>query len=190
MKPHVRVLGIDDAPFRFSDKTVPVVGVVIRAPSYVEGVMVTEVEVDGEDATERLSGMLSRSRYRAGLSLVLIDGVALGGFNVVDIEEIHRRTGVPVATVTKKVPDFAAMEATLRRKFTDHARRWEVIRRGNLDEVTTSHRSLRVRYVGTTLEHVKGVIALTTVRGALPEPLRVAHLMATALVKGESRGRA
>ena len=29
-----------------------------------------------------------------------------------------------------------------------------------------------------------------TVRGCLPEPIRLAHLVATALVRGESKGKA
>src|SRR5207245_1944886 len=65
MKAKSRFLGIDDAPFRFSDETVPVVGVVVQAPSYIEGVLTTLAEVDGHDATERIASMVRRSRYPA-----------------------------------------------------------------------------------------------------------------------------
>ena len=85
MKPNVRILGIDDAPFRFGDAETEAVGVVVRAPSYVEGVMMTHVAVDGRDATARLAAMIGRSRYRANLALVLLDGAALGGVTGVDI---------------------------------------------------------------------------------------------------------
>ena len=50
VKQQVRVLGIDDAPFSFGDRKVPIVGVVVRLPAYVEGVMMSEVTVDGDDA--------------------------------------------------------------------------------------------------------------------------------------------
>ena len=113
MKPQSRILGVDDAPFRFSDDLVPVVGVVVRAPNYVEGVMTTRVHVDGDDATDVLAGAIGRSRYRAGLALVLLDGAALGGFNVVDIDALHRTVKVPVATVTRDKPDLAAIEKAL-----------------------------------------------------------------------------
>src|SRR2546422_258003 len=72
MKAKSRFLGIDDAPFRFSDETVPVVGVVVQAPSYIEGVLTTLAEVDGHDATERIAGMVRRSRYLSGLAAILI----------------------------------------------------------------------------------------------------------------------
>ncbi|MEE8232829.1 MAG: DUF99 family protein, partial [Thermoplasmata archaeon] len=75
MKEQVRVLGLDDGPFSFGDPTVVVVGVVVRLPSYVEGVLVTEVEVDGTDATLRIVDALQNSRFREGLALVMIDGV-------------------------------------------------------------------------------------------------------------------
>ncbi|MCJ2532156.1 MAG: DUF99 family protein, partial [Candidatus Thermoplasmatota archaeon] len=104
MKEHVRVLGLDDGPFSFGDRTVAVVGVVVRIPAYVEGVLVTEVEGDGTDATARIVDALRNSRFREGLALVMIDGIALGGFNLVDIQAVYAQTGVPVMTVTRKEP--------------------------------------------------------------------------------------
>src|SRR5207244_2885568 len=89
MKAKSRFLGIDDAPFRFSDETVPVVGVVVQAPSYIEGILTTLAEVDGHDATERIASMVRRSRYRAGLAAILIDGTAVGGFNVIAIDAVR-----------------------------------------------------------------------------------------------------
>lgn len=191
MKPHLRVLGIDDAPFRFGDATVPVVGVVVRAPNYVEGVLATRVAVDGDDATDRLLERIAASRYREGLALIMLDGVALGGFNLVDIHRLHRELGIPVATVTRRPPDLAAMEAVLRRKFADADRRIELLRRSATAEVpTAAGRPLIAGSVGIGPEELKGIITRTTVRGSLPEPIRLAHLVATAMVRGESRGRA
>ena len=42
----------------------------------------------------------------------------------------------------------------------------------------------------TTLDELKKIIDQSTVRGAIPEVLRVAHLIAAGVVTGESRGRA
>ncbi len=58
MKPHLRVLGLDDSAFSFDEKEVVVVGAVVRLPNYLEGVLKTTVEVDGTDATERLAEMI------------------------------------------------------------------------------------------------------------------------------------
>src|SRR4030067_957451 len=144
MKPKSRVLGIDDGPFRFGDAEVPVVGVVVQAPSYIDGALQTRAQVDGRDATERIGGMIRRSRYREGLAMVLVDGSAVGGFNVIDVDRLHGDAGVPVATVTRHKPDFFAMERALRRKFEDWEDRWEILRRHPLEEVPTRHRPVHV----------------------------------------------
>jgi hypothetical protein len=190
MKAKARFLGIDDAPFRFSDAHVPVVGVVVQAPAYVEGVLTTLAEVDGHDATERIADLIRGSRYRAGLAMVLIDGTAVGGFNVVDVSALHKDVGVPVVTVTRRKPDFAAIETALRRRFEDWQERFRLIRSHGVEAMATRHTPLYVTYVGATRAAVREALALTTVRGTLPEPLRIAHLIAAAIMRGESHGRA
>lgn len=190
MKAKSRFLGIDDAPFRFSDQTVPVVGVVVQAPSYIEGVLTTLATVDGIDATDRIATMVRTSRYRAGLAMVLIDGTAVGGFNVIDVDALHAAIERPVVTVTRRKPDLAAMERALRRRFDDWEERLRVIRRHEVEAIRTTHGSVWVTYVGVNRAEVQEALALTTIRGALPEPLRVAHLIAAGIMRGESRGRA
>ncbi len=189
MKAHVRVLGLDDAPFRFGDARVPVVGVVVRAPDYVEAVMTSTVAVDGTDATDVLAAKLASSRHRGGLALVLLDGIALGGFNVVDLDRLHSACRVPVATVTRKRPDLRAMEEALRRRFPDWRARLALVRRHRLWTLETEHRPLYGTGVGIDREDLIAILSRCTVRGAIPEPLRLAHLVAAAIVKGESRGR-
>ncbi len=187
-KPQFRVVGIDDAPFSFRDAETEVVGVVVRAPAYVEGVMMTRVAVDGRDADARLAVMIGRSRFRDNLALVLLDGAALGGFNVVDLDALHKSAGVPVATVTAKEPDPGSMEKALRARFEDADERLAVLRRHKLSRVETAHKPLYVACVGMGIRDLADAIRRCTVRGALPEPLRIAHLVATAIKKGESRG--
>ncbi|MFQ5907575.1 MAG: DUF99 family protein [Thermoplasmata archaeon] len=190
MKTQVRVLGIDDGPFAFEDERVAVVGVVVRIPAYVEGVLVTEVEVDGTDATEKIVKALRDSRFREGLALAMIDGVALGGFNVVDIAKVHAETGVPIMTVTRKEPDLEAMERALVARFPDWTDRMAVITRAPLERFETAHKPLYVLREGIDAKDARDLLRGSTVRGALPEPLRIAHLMATALKVGESKGAA
>src|SRR3989442_9125083 len=116
MKAKSRFLGIDDAPFRFSDETVPVVGVVVQAPSYIEGVLTTLAEVDGHDATERIAAMLRRSRYLGGLAAILIDGNAVGGLNVIHIDALHQAGDPPLLTVTPTKPKLPSLEIPLPRR--------------------------------------------------------------------------
>src|SRR2546425_4088154 len=184
MKAKSRFLGIDDAPFRFSDETVPVVGVVVQAPSYIEGVLTTLAEVDGHDATERIASMVRRSRYRAGLAAILIDGTAVGGFNVIDIDAVRAAVDRPVVTVTRKKPNLGSIETALRRRFDDWQERLATIRRHEIEAIRTRHGSGLVAYVGASPTQGQEALSLTTLPRGLPGPLRVAHL----LPAGDGRG--
>jgi endonuclease V-like protein UPF0215 family len=190
MKTQVRVLGIDDSPFNFNDRKTQVIGVVVRIPSYIEAVMRCEVEVDGSDANLGLAEMINSSRYKEQLKLVMLDGVAFGGFNVVDIDNLHHKIQLPVVTVTRDEPDIVAMETALKDHFEDWQKRLDIITKGQLHRIETQHNPLFVRFIGMDFQEIEEIIGLSTVQGALPEPLRVAHLIASGIVSGESRGRA
>jgi len=180
---------VDDSPFEFGDRRSLVVGALVRVPDYLEAVMRTEVEVDGLDSTDRLVEMVSSSRYREQVKLVVVDGIALGGFNVLDLASFHERTGIPVATVTRDEPDMREIEAALRKHFDDWEGRMSLIRRTPLRPLDTGHKPLHASVLGMPWDEFARLVRLTTVRGAVPEPVRIAHLVSAAMVKGESRGR-
>jgi len=189
MKDQVRVLGIDDSPFDFGNEKALVVGALVRAPGYLEAVMRTEVEVDGDDSTDRLVEMVQGSRYAEQVALVLVDGIALAGFNVLDVVSFHERTGIPVATVTRDEPDMAGIESALKKHFEDWERRLSLVARLPLRPLDTGHRPLQAAVLGMDWGEFARLVQATTVRGAVPEPIRIAHLVSAAMVKGESRSR-
>jgi len=197
MKPQFRVLGIDDGPFSFTDRSVPAIGVVYRK-GYIDAILKSELTVDGDDATTVIAKMVIDSGPVKQLAAVMLDGITFGGFNVVDLEALHNATGVPVITVTRDEPDMEAIRNALekmgtspakgRRAVPDWNERYARLERLSLVEVTTGHKPVHIAYEGLPLSEAKGIVRATTVRGAMPEPLRLAHLIATALVKGKSRG--
>lgn len=190
MKSQLRVLAFDDGPFSFTDEKVALVGVLVRLPSYVEAVMVGEVEVDGTDANDVIAKLIQDSRYKGQPKLVMLDGAAVGGFNVVDIDRLSARTGLAYATVTRDRPDMGAVEIALKNNFPDWEQRLAVLERRGPREVDTGHKPVYVDCAGIGFDGAVQIIKKTIVRGAIPEPLRIAHLIATAMAKGESRGRA
>ncbi len=190
MKPHIRVIGIDDGSFSFEEIKTPVVGVVMRLPGYIEGVMTTEVDIDGNNSTKRLIKMLKKSRYLDQLKLIMLDGVALGGFNVIDVHKLHEALAIPIITVTRDKPDYAEIEKALRKYFDDWEPRLAMMHKVEPKEFQTDHSPIWVGSVGIEHYEIVEILKLATVQGALPEALRIAHLIASAISRGESRGRA
>ncbi len=189
MKPQSRVLGIDDSSFSFGTGSVLVVGALVRLPSYLEGVMRTSVEIDGLDSTQKIIEMLSSSRYRDQVKTILLDGIALAGFNIVDVEQLHYELKIPVLTLTRDRPDLRKIRSALRRHFVDWRERYELVTRKPLRKIETEHNPLWASGIGLEWDEFVEVVHASTVRGAVPEPLRIAHLIATAMTKGESHGR-
>lgn len=196
LKRESRIIGFDDAPFEPHSRgaKVPIIGVVMRAGDYVEGVLKGEVTVDGRDSNDVLEAKLMRSRYLLQLRGILLDGIAFGGFNVIDIFRLARKTGIPVVSVTRDRPDMESIFSALERHFEDGKERVEIVRQGELVEFPfrSDREDMRLwgKYAGTDFQGALEILRLTIIRGAMPEPLRVAHMIGAALVKGESRGRA
>ncbi len=82
------------------------------------------------------------------------------------------------------------MEEALKGHFEDWETRLAIITNGELVELETEHKPIFVKSRGIEPYEMKEIIEQSTVRGALPEVLRVAHLIAAGVVSGESRGRA
>ena len=190
MKKQIRLLGIDDSPFRFTDKYGMVIGVDMRGGEYIECVLRRHVVIDGKDATFVCKDMINKTKHKKQLKAVLLDGIALGGFNIVDIEEVHNETKIPVITITRDPPDFDKIKSALKKNFKDWKDRWNLISKGKLHEVETKHNSIYVKCVGIGIEEAKEIIKLSTIRGVIPEPIRVAHLVASGITMGESHGKA
>lgn len=190
MKDQARVLGIDDGPFIKGQGRVPLAGVLVCPPGYVEGVMVSSCQVDGEDAKEAIIGMVRDSRFSEQVRMIMLDGAALGGFNVVDVRSLSQDLGVAVLTISRDEPDMETIRQALMAHFPDWERRFEIISRNRVRPVDVPDGRVFVASEGIGEREADAMVRRCIVRGCLPEPVRLAHLVATALVRGESRGRA
>ncbi len=190
MKQQIRLLGIDDSPFTFTDKYGIVIGVVMRGGQYLECVLKRQISIDGDDATFVCKDIIEKSRHRKQLKAMLLDGIALGGFNVVDIEKIYNDTNLPVITITRDEPDFTKIKKALQKNFTDWKKRFDLMKNGKIYKIKTKHNPIYVKCSGINIEEAKEIIKLSTIRGVIPEPIRVAHLIASGITRGESYGKA
>lgn len=190
MKGQARVFGIDDGPFVKGQGQVPLAGVLVRPPGYVEGVIFSSCQVDGDDANEAIIGMVRDSRFSEQVRMVMVDGAALGGFNVVDARALSEDLGVPVLTVSRDEPNMDTIRMALMSHFPDWERRFEIISRNKVRQVEVPGGRVFVTSQGIGEREADVMVRSCIVQGCLPEPVRLAHLLATAMVRGESRGRA
>jgi endonuclease V-like protein UPF0215 family len=178
----VRVVGIDDGLFHRRQRHAPIAAVVVASPAEVEAVVIDRVEVDGRDAGPRIVSLLQASPHLPGLRAVLFDGIAVGGFNVIDLEWVSRSLHLPVISVTRRRPDFPRIEAAIRKYFPDDfRRRWGLVRAHRLFPIPTSGEPIYATAVGCRRADAVELLRRVTVHGFWPEPLRLAHLVAHAV---------
>ena len=190
IKPEIRILGIDDAPFPSHTKNkVMLIGTVFRGGTWLDGVLRTYITGDGEDSTEKIILMVNKTRHKDQIGVIMLDGITFGGFNLANIKEIFEKTGVPVIVIMRKFPNFEKIKRALIR-FDDHQRRWNSILDAGKVFKIEDEESIYIQIKGIDLEDAKEIVALSTTRSAIPEPIRVAHLIASGVETGESRGSA
>lgn len=181
------IIGIDDFPFpRGHRGDVPIVGAVF-AGSRMDGIVTGRVRRDGANGARVLATMIGSSKFAGHLQLVMLQGIALAGFNVVDVFELHRLLPLPILVVARRAPDLEAIRSALLTRVPGGSRKWEIIERlGPMEPAA----GVFVQRVGLDLAEAESVVRRTALNGAIPEPLRVAHLIAGGVADGQSRGRA
>jgi endonuclease V-like protein UPF0215 family len=183
---HPHVLGIDDGPFQKGvSRTTPIVGVMMEGKQLIEGVVITEFPIDGEGATQFLADWVGRTRFHRALQGIILGGVTIAGLGVIDVGALAADLGSPVLVVNRRDP----AEHRLREAFdaAGLSSRLSVVE--NTPTAFRIAEGLYVAAAGVERAAATRLLRATLGKSDLPEPLRVAHLIARALVTGESRGR-
>jgi endonuclease V-like protein UPF0215 family len=181
------VLGIDDGPFEKyrPDARAPIVGVMMEGHDLVEAIAVTDFPVDGAGITGFLAGWIRARRFAPALHGVLFGGITLAGLAVLDPAALARDLGAPTVVVNRRSRTNAPLLGALERAgFADRA--------ALVASAPASFElpgGLHASIAGGTPELAAALVARSRAKSDLPEPLRLAHLFAHALVRGESRGR-
>src|SRR3989344_8466999 len=157
IKRELRMLGIDDGPFKRGDRNTILVGTVFRSGYWLDGLLTTRVKVDGLDSTKKIIEMVNRSRHKAQLRVIMLDGLTFGGMNFADIQKINEKTGLPVIVVNRKKPRFEMIKNALKH-FKDSEKRWKLVEKaGERRQINVGSHNLFVQTAGIELSDAQKI---------------------------------
>lgn len=190
IKREIRILGIDDGIFAPHTKDeVEVVGVVYRGGYWLDGVMRTDVTVDGIGATEKIAAMIKNSPHYDQLRVIVLDGITFAGFNVVNIKKLFEKVDLPVIAVKREKPNLEEIRKALE-NLPEFEKRWEAIKSaGEMTEVRTrkAEEPVYMQVAGVSEEDAEKILRRTSTRSNIPEALRVAHIIASGLARSKDQ---
>ncbi|MEM3641243.1 MAG: DUF99 family protein [Candidatus Bathyarchaeia archaeon] len=174
------IVGVEDGSFQKGVTRETLLAIVLLRQFTIENVKVTKITVDGLDATEKLAEILEDWEFDA----ILLAGVSYAGFNLIDPMLIHEKFRKPLLIIAQTKPNNKAVKRALKRHFKDWEARWGVFQR--LGPVYKIHikkgeAPLYMETVGTNVRWASSFVRSLRLFGRIPEPLRVARLIARGL---------
>jgi uncharacterized protein len=177
VKPGVRALGVAES---YDGTTSTLAGVVARASRVVDGFIFGTCTVGGTDVTDSIIDLAERLD-REDVRYVLVSGIALAWYNVLDMHRVRDAIDRPVISVTFEESD--GLRKSLEAEFSgDELDRRRDIYRGQpaRRELAVNDQTVFVRCVGADEREARDVVRAFTPEGGRPEPLRVARMAARA----------
>jgi len=182
-KKAVRALGISESFVKGESKKSILAGVVMRTDKVVDGFVFSTVTVGGMDATEKMIEMY-KTLDREDVNLLMLNGCVISWYNVVDLYKVAEETGLPLLCVTYE--ESEGLEKYFKELFPqDWERRVEIYHKNKertLLKLDTGY-TVYIRFINMSLEEAKGILNKFTSHGAVPEPLRVARLLARSILR-------
>lgn len=197
VKKEIRIIAWDDCAFSFRSRQVSIIGAIFRGGQFLDGLLSTTIKKDGMDVTDKTVKSIKSSRHYDQLSVIMLNGITFGGFNLIDIKKLNRETRLPVLVIQRKKPDIEKFNKALN-IFDDQKKRKEIVKRAGK---IYKFRKIHYQKCGLKKQACENLLKLTCIRSDIPEPIRVAHLIASGLSRKkyikendarlfESRGRA
>ncbi len=151
----------------------------MRRDLVIDGVVFGSTALGGNDATDCIVGMY-KSLARDDINCILLDGLVISMYNIINGEQIVQETGVPVVAITFE--DSKGLEGIIRHRFDDWRPKLEQYQKlGQREQITLkTGKSLFIRYWQINNRKAVAILNSFTLQGSVPEPIRVAKLVARA----------
>jgi uncharacterized protein len=178
-KKGLRVFGVAESFRKFSIKST-LAGVVMRRDLIIDGAIFGTATLKGNDSTENILYMF-KSLKRDDINCIMLGGLIISMYNIIDGQLIQNETGLPVIGITFE--DSKGIESNIRYHFADsfQLKLDQYAKLGRRDQVTLkTGKSLFIRYWGLTPKTAIRILNSFTLQGSIPEPIRIAKLVARA----------
>lgn len=157
-------------------------GIVMRRDFVVDGFVFGRTTIKGDDATDVIISMFERLG-RSDISYLLVSGMIISLYNVVDVKRIHNSLQIPVIGVTYN--DSAGLAQVLRKRFPSSykSKLATYDRLGPRERIRlhTSH-EVFIRREGCSTSDAIHLLNDLTLQGSLPEPIRVSQMLSRNLL--------
>lgn len=152
----------------------------MRRDRIVDGIVYGKATVSGTDATDSMISMYE-SLNRNDVNCILLDGLIISMYNIVDGEFLAAKTGIPLVALSFRKSD--GLEEILRARFEDWESRLErYARLGEREQVTlATGKDVFARCWGIETKPAISILNAFTLQGTLPEPIRIAKIAARAM---------
>ena len=176
----IRAFGIAECFRRATSNHSILAGVVMRSDLVVDGCLYGYATLEGNDATNNILRMY-KSLNRNDINVIMIAGSVISLYNIIDSDTIFEETDVPVLNVTFE--ESEGLESHIKRRFPKNwkakLKAYKKIGDRKSLKLHTGYKVF-VRATGMTYIEAKRTLDKFTQQGAIPEPLRVAKLLARA----------
>jgi len=175
-KKGIRVLGVAES-FKKSGKKSTLAGIVMRRDLVIDGMAFGSATIEGDDATDGIIS-IHRSLARDDINCIVLDGLVISMYNIIDGERVAQETGLPVLAITFE--DSKGLEASIKHHFKNWKHKLEQYQKlGEREKVTLkTGKDLFIRYWGMSKKRAIAILNSFTLQGAVPEPIKVAKIAA------------
>jgi len=183
-KKGIRALGIAESfQTNGSSNRSLLTGVVMRSDMIVDGFVFGSTMINGDDSTAQIISLYQNLR-RNDINLVMIGGSVISLYNIIDIAEVGSSIGLPVISVTFEKSE--GLDEPIKRHFPtgweNKIKAYEKIGDRHEVKLWTGY-SAYVRFHGIQLDETKKTLDKFLKQGAVPEPIRLAQLLARARLR-------
>jgi hypothetical protein len=178
-KKGIRVLAIAESFRKEKTKSI-LTGIVMRKDLIIDGIIFGSATIGGDDATQNIIRMY-KSLQRNDINFLLLDGLIISMYNIIDGKKIQDNIGIPVIAITFK--NSLGIEYSIKKHFpSNYNNKLDNLKKlGKRNFVLLkTDKFLLIRNWGIKLDDAIKLLNSFLIQGSIPEPIKLAKMISRA----------